>query len=768
MIFDKYPYSNFHELNDDWIIKTLKEFDAKLDEFIVMNSLTYADPIQYAVETTYPANMVVIYNETAYVSLKTVPAGMLPTTGGDYWLEIFPFGDLINQGVDVGLRQIDEYIQQAQDQITAAINTLPTVVNNWMEANPDVTTTVQDHSISWLKLNDNLQSVLLAGYDETSRISIDDFEQGAINIQTGADFECTFMCRTGFITFPKGITLIRTMQDLRIQVFQYALDGTYEYRVVTLARIEYQPFVTDENHKYRISISYDDYSTLTPSDLPLIPVACAIYQSEFDEINTELSYTYEVGKMIRHANGATSNSSQSNATNYVDIGGYEKIRYARVKTTQTAAPAAGMAFYDESKTYISGLVSAYNQDANGYYDCELDVPPNAKYARFTFYQDTTLGTFHVYGVEGINTAISNIEEKVDDLFASVFPKTLFNLYLLGTENGYLRASDGQLVASNVYTSTHFIDVTRFSKLFLNNGARYWFYDSSKAQLSTGNLINDTPLAGTMKELSVPSGASYFRITIPNENLTGAEYIYGDTFISDLIDAKNMKVPLTYFAIGDSITRGMYAEYGASSSSGPTDYGYPYWLGVENGYTVVNLGESGGGYASIGNQTNSNCKDIVDANAFTGADIITIAFGVNDWKNATQDVILGSMASTAGDGTVIGNMKYSIEKLYEKAPKAQLIVMLPFNTNRVFAGMDANAMTLENNWAFGYAYRHNQTLEDYRAAIRTCAEYYNVRVIDLEEILPINRLNIRYMCGDGLHPTIAFYKQMGHVLAPFVR
>ena len=501
----------------------------------------------------------------------------------------------------------------------------------------------------------------------------------------------------------------------------------------------------------------------------------AVFGADLGEINaaikmsdTELSYTYAEGTLIRYANGNTSSSSQSNATNYVDIGGYDKIRYARVKTTQTSAPAAGMAFYDESKTYISGLVSAYNQDANGYDDYELAVPANAKYARFTFYQDTTLGTFYVYGVSNINTEVSNIEEKVDDLWASVFPKTLFNLYLLGTESGYLHSGDGHLVASNDYTTTLFIDVTRFSKLFLNNGTRYWFYDSSKAALSTGNLNNVTPSAGTLKELSVPSGASYFRINIYNDNLTGAEYIYGDAFISDLIDAKNKKEPLTYYAIGDSITRGMYAEYGASSSSGPTDQNYPYWLGVENGYTVVNLGESGGGYASKGTQSNSNCKDIVDANAFTGADIITIAFGVNDWKNATQDVILGSMSSTAGDGTVIGNMKYSIEKLYEKAPKAQLIVMLPFNTNRVFTGMDANAMTLENNWAFGYAYRHNQTLEDYRAAIRTCAEYYNVRVIDLEEVLPINRLNIRYVCGDGLHPTKAFYKQMGHALAPFVR
>ena len=45
MSFDKYPYTNFHELNDDWIIKTLREFGQRLDEFVAANQLTYADPI---------------------------------------------------------------------------------------------------------------------------------------------------------------------------------------------------------------------------------------------------------------------------------------------------------------------------------------------------------------------------------------------------------------------------------------------------------------------------------------------------------------------------------------------------------------------------------------------------------------------------------------------------------------------------------------------------------------------------------------------------
>jgi lysophospholipase L1-like esterase len=225
-----------------------------------------------------------------------------------------------------------------------------------------------------------------------------------------------------------------------------------------------------------------------------------------------------------------------------------------------------------------------------------------------------------------------------------------------------------------------------------------------------------------------------------------------------------------YCLGDSITRGMYAEQGASSSSGPTDKGYPYWIGRLTGYDVENLGVSGSGWANKGGNNDQesgevNSKTVVDANTFADADIITLAFGVNDWKGAAQSVVLGDMSSVSGDGTVIGNMKYCIETLVEKKPTAQIIVLLPLNTNRKFTGM--RDMTLEENWAFGYAYRNNQTLQDYRTAIRQCAEYYNIKVVDLEEVCPINRLNLRNMCGDGLHPTKAFYRQMGEALTNLV-
>ena len=352
-----------------------------------------------------------------------------------------------------------------------------------------------------------------------------------------------------------------------------------------------------------------------------------------------------------------------------------------------------------------------------------------------------------------------------------------NLWSIGTilEGYYLLSNTGVPSNRSGYNTTDFIPVEDISVIY-GRGLRYWFYDENKTAISDATgILNNKPVlieGKTFHYITVPEGAKYFRIC-QNMSTLAQYYLYGatayDTFIYNSISIQEKR---KIYCLGDSITRGMYAEIGTSSSSGPTSHNYPYYIAETNNYTLVNLGNSGSGWANVGSaetegdpSTARNAKDVVDDNTFADADIITMAWGVNDWKGASQDVHLGSMASVSGDGTVIGNMKYCIETLMTKKPTAQLVVLLPMNTNRQWTGMAQ--MTLEDNWAFGYAYRYDQTLEDYRNAIRECAEYYNVKVVDLEEICPINRLNIRSVCGDGLHPTLAFHKQMGLALAPLI-
>lgn len=90
----KAPYTNFHDLNLDWIIEVLNEFNAKLTDFVSLATIKYADPIQWDITSQYEANTVVVdSNGNAYLSVRPVPSGVsLDRT--EFWTKIGNFDEL--------------------------------------------------------------------------------------------------------------------------------------------------------------------------------------------------------------------------------------------------------------------------------------------------------------------------------------------------------------------------------------------------------------------------------------------------------------------------------------------------------------------------------------------------------------------------------------------------------------------------------------------------------------------------------------------------
>ena len=100
----EYPYSNFHELNLDWIINTIKKLVDEVNNFVVLNAIKYADPIQWNITTQYEKNTVVIEpnSGTAYISVQPVPSGV-GINNTDYWSVIFTL-DVISANKNITLR----------------------------------------------------------------------------------------------------------------------------------------------------------------------------------------------------------------------------------------------------------------------------------------------------------------------------------------------------------------------------------------------------------------------------------------------------------------------------------------------------------------------------------------------------------------------------------------------------------------------------------------------------------------------------------------
>lgn len=88
---NKWPYTDFHELNADWLLSTVKELIDIVDEFIQNESISFADPILWNITTQYSKATVVLDTEgNAYLSKQPVPSG-IQLSNSEYWQEIFNF-----------------------------------------------------------------------------------------------------------------------------------------------------------------------------------------------------------------------------------------------------------------------------------------------------------------------------------------------------------------------------------------------------------------------------------------------------------------------------------------------------------------------------------------------------------------------------------------------------------------------------------------------------------------------------------------------------
>ena len=88
------PYTNFHDLNLDWIIEVLNEFNTKLTNFVSLATIKYADPIQWDITSQYEANTVVVDSKgNAYLSVQPVPSGV-SLDRVEFWTKIGNFDEL--------------------------------------------------------------------------------------------------------------------------------------------------------------------------------------------------------------------------------------------------------------------------------------------------------------------------------------------------------------------------------------------------------------------------------------------------------------------------------------------------------------------------------------------------------------------------------------------------------------------------------------------------------------------------------------------------
>lgn len=124
-LFEQWPYTNLHTLNLDWILESLRELEHTIDQFVSINALKYADPIQWNITRQYEKNTIVIdpLTGTAYISVQPVPSGVA-LIRDEYWTVVFDLGSFV-------VRAAKNFTDRWESQWTLTA-TFPSNAGDWL------------------------------------------------------------------------------------------------------------------------------------------------------------------------------------------------------------------------------------------------------------------------------------------------------------------------------------------------------------------------------------------------------------------------------------------------------------------------------------------------------------------------------------------------------------------------------------------------------------------------------------------------------------
>lgn len=211
----------------------------------------------------------------------------------------------------------------------------------------------------------------------------------------------------------------------------------------------------------------------------------------------------------------------------------------------------------------------------------------------------------------------------------------------------------------------------------------------------------------------------------------------------------------WYALGDSITQGFYSYMnGDTPAISTTTNCWAKIVADKAGFSLTNYGVGGSGFvhnATVGDRLNA--RDHIDTIDFSSADIVTIAYGINDWKGSNTFGSFNDDITTGG--TVYSNMRYVIEKILTDNPECKVFIITPINASKYG--------NQSGNWSLSHTIS-GKTLEDMFQLEKTVADYYGIELIDMTHQSTFNRLNCPVLMVDGIHPTLGGHQLMGAELA----
>ena len=97
-MFPKYPYLDLSDRNLDFLSKAIREMENEVKNFVSLNAVKYANPIQWSINRQYEKNTIVIdpLTGTAFISVQPVPNGV-SLTRTQYWTPVFDLSQFVTK-----------------------------------------------------------------------------------------------------------------------------------------------------------------------------------------------------------------------------------------------------------------------------------------------------------------------------------------------------------------------------------------------------------------------------------------------------------------------------------------------------------------------------------------------------------------------------------------------------------------------------------------------------------------------------------------------
>ena len=453
--YNKYPYTDFHELNLDYILEQIKQLRKAFDDFVGINTITFADPILWSVTEDYGKNVVVLDNSgNAYLSLQIIPAG-ISLDNDEYWMEIFNFTAFIN-AIDSNITFNIEY---NTEKATANY-----AVDDWI-------------------LIDNIL------YRVTAPISIDDTFDEGVNITR---FTLEQFIKSWVNSCTQLITQYKNDIDASELAFTNALQAAFDAAVGA---------VTVDSEVVLARKGWNGYTYPTLADA---------IQGQLTEIGGK--FEYDPGAWTANTAVISSNGSTTSASGYSRTGQVALDPNTKELTIYAANGNAnyGIAFYN-NYVYISGasftVTSPFTIQKN-----VIAVPDGAtsfrmstvsSFATDTHIIDTTL-LLNVSAKTYMTKTVINKPMVFNNDNILAFGDSIMKGYLpdstlaaapwieqfaakVGASNLRNEAQGGSGYyrgANNIYNQMQGIDFSQRTKIIIASGTNDYYYNVSLSDMQT--------------------------------------------------------------------------------------------------------------------------------------------------------------------------------------------------------------------------------------------------------------------------------------------